>query len=369
MVTPIFNTITSSICQFEIAPVLPSASINTIPLVGVWNPAIINTSVVGPTTYTFVPNSGQCVSSVPYQVIITVTPSIVSNFAPINPICSGDTPPLLSNTAPNGVVGTWSPSVISNVNSGSYEFTPSATGCVAKQILQVTVIPQIVPNFPNLSLCKGDTSVVLNTTSPNGITGTWLPSVINPNVNGNYVFTPHPFQCASNQTISITLHQSLLQSVDYELSDAFSENQTITIITVPAGNYLYQLDNGTTQTIPVFQYVSPGLHQVTITDINGCNTMLQIKNIRVVNYPHFFTPNGDGTNDYWNISGLTISNKAYIYIFDRFGKLIKQLKPMEQGWNGIYNGRLMPSTDYWFTIEYVEDNVPKQFSSHFALKR
>ncbi|MBT8265132.1 MAG: T9SS type B sorting domain-containing protein, partial [Bacteroidia bacterium] len=62
---------------------------------------------------------------------------------------------------------------------------------------------------------------------------------------------------------------------------------------------------------------------------------------------------------------------AKIYIFDRFGKLLKQLSPTSQGWNGTYNGALMPSDDYWFMVEYNEpsDQSRKEFRAHFTLKR
>ena len=64
-----------------------------------------------------------------------------------------------------------------------------------------------------------------------------------------------------------------------------------------------------------------------------------------------------------------------IYIFDRYGKLIKQISAAATGgWNGTYNGQPLPATDYWFTVDYYEiaptgDLVPKQFKAHFSLKR
>ncbi|HZW62389.1 MAG TPA: T9SS type B sorting domain-containing protein, partial [Flavobacteriaceae bacterium] len=62
---------------------------------------------------------------------------------------------------------------------------------------------------------------------------------------------------------------------------------------------------------------------------------------------------------------------AKIYIFDRYGKLLKQLSPTGSGWDGMYNGEPLPSSDYWFTVEYYEPEgtTKKQFSAHFTLKR
>jgi len=60
---------------------------------------------------------------------------------------------------------------------------------------------------------------------------------------------------------------------------------------------------------------------------------------------------------------------AKIYIFDRYGKLIKEISPQSPGWDGTYNGNLMPSTDYWFRVDYNEADALKQFKAHFSLKR
>jgi len=80
--------------------------------------------------------------------------------------------------------------------------------------------------------------------------------------------------------------------------------------------------------------------------------------------PKFFTPNGDGYNDYWNIKGVNniFSSKSIIYIFDRYGKLMKQILPSSQGWDGTINGEPMPADDYWFTKK-----SEKKFSDFFVL--
>ena len=92
------------------------------------------------------------------------------------------------------------------------------------------------------------------------------------------------------------------------------------------------------------------------------------KTVAVLGIPKFFTPNNDGYNDYWNIKGAngTFNNSAQILIFDRYGKLIKQINASSNGWDGTYIGNQMPADDYWYTIK-LEDG--RETKGHFSLKR
>ncbi|MNK75457.1 hypothetical protein D3C87_949980 [compost metagenome] len=98
-----------------------------------------------------------------------------------------------------------------------------------------------------------------------------------------------------------------------------------------------------------------------------------ISGVSIIDYPNFFTPNGDGFHDTWNIIGLGEQTDATIYIFDRYSKLIKQIASNGEGWDGTFGGSPVPSTDYWFTVtykEYIGDTpTTKEFKSHFSLKR
>jgi len=154
------------------------------------------------------------------------------------------------------------------------------------------------------------------------------------------------------------------------VTDAFTNNATITVTVNPVGtgNLIYSLDGGAWQTSNVFTGVQAGSHEIMVEDVEGCTNLTQP--ITVIDYPKYFTPNGDGIHDYWNVIGLNQA-AAKLYIFDRYGKLIKQISPTDQnpGWDGTYNGEQAPSTDYWFTIDFIENNQQKQFKSHFSLKR
>ncbi len=128
---------------------------------------------------------------------------------------------------------------------------------------------------------------------------------------------------------------------------------------------MYSLDEGPLQSSNVFTGVSAGEHTVTVIDKESCTYLTQV--VPIIDYPHYFTPNGDGIHDTWNIVGLVGTVK--ILVFDRYGNVLKQISPNEPGWDGTYNGNPLPSDDYWFTIDFVEQNVTKQFKAHFAMKR
>ena len=156
--------------------------------------------------------------------------------------------------------------------------------------------------------------------------------------------------------------------VSYEVGGDFTETQSITVTAIgTGGDYEYQLDNGLYQDSSVFENVTSGLHILTVRDKNGCG--ITTKDAIVINYPHYFTPNGDGLNDTWNIKDLKDQPISIIYIFDRYGKLIKKVRPSSDGWDGTYDNTSMPSDDYWFSINYQKNGEEKEFKAHFALKR
>jgi gliding motility-associated-like protein len=181
--------------------------------------------------------------------------------------------------------------------------------------------------------------------------------------------------CVSNVSNTFTVIQSgpaQLSDPAYTVSNPFEDNQVIVVNVVGFGQYEFSLDDGPFQINNVFENVSLGSHTITIRDAKGntsCGEIV-IDNVQTINYPHYFTPNGDGIHDTWNVVGLENEPRAKLYIFDRYGKLLKQLSTTGNGWDGTYNGYLLPSTDYWFKIEFPNlKSEWKEFKSHFSLKR
>ncbi len=160
--------------------------------------------------------------------------------------------------------------------------------------------------------------------------------------------------------------------VGVNILDSLSDQNNVEITVLGGGSYEYSLNGGPFQESPVFLDVPPGQNTVVVNDTNGCGTTNPIPFL-VVGYPKFFTPNGDGIHDAWNIQGIETLTDPVVFIFDRYGKLLKQLDQTSPGWDGTFNGRPLPSSDYWFRLEYVrQDNgqpVQEVVRAHFSLKR
>nr|WP_313810016.1 T9SS type B sorting domain-containing protein [Allomuricauda sp.] len=160
------------------------------------------------------------------------------------------------------------------------------------------------------------------------------------------------------------------------LDDLVNSNQTdpynVEFVPLGDGNYEYALNGGEYQDDPVFMDVPPGMNSVVINDTNGCGTSQPIEFL-VVGYPKFFTPNADNFHDFWNVYGVDQLTNPRIFIFDRFGKLLKEFPTSSLGWDGTFNGRDMPSSDYWFRLDYDRDDqgvvVARSVRRHFSLVR
>ena len=187
---------------------------------------------------------------------------------------------------------------------------------------------------------------------------------------GLYTVTATHITTGCSGSSSATVSASSIAIGSATVGQDFDQNQVITVtVTGGSGDYEYILNNGPIQSSNYFTNVLQGENVIIVRDKNGCGEL--VLTVYSLNYPYFFTPNGDGFNDTWNISGLENQPTSLIYIFDRYGKLLKTLKASGgNGWDGTYNGENMPSTDYWFTLLYTNsEGFEKKFKAHFSLKR
>ncbi|SDW50573.1 T9SS type B sorting domain-containing protein [Flavobacterium degerlachei] len=377
--TPTFTAV-APICSGEALAALPLQSINNIN--GSWSPALNNTAS---TEYTFTPNAGQCANTA--KLTIVVNQKTTPTFTAIAAICEGETLAALPLQSNNSINGTWSPAP-NNITTTEYTFTPNAGQCANQTKLTISVKPKPIPLLTDGKICvdKNSNAVIqsylldskLNNATHNfewfldGFTIlNATQSTFEATQKGTYsVKATNKSTNCSSTVIEAIVTETLSNTTTFKITqtNAFSDNATLTIAVIEgSANYEYQLDQNPFQESNVFSEVTPGTHTIRIVDTEGCTDLSY--QVIVIGYPKFFTPNGDGHNDTWKIIGFNSQYNPSITIFDRYGKLLKQINSIDFGWDGTYNGQVMPATDYWFRVIYLEDGINKEFKSHFSLKR
>jgi gliding motility-associated-like protein len=358
---PDFTQIPDSCAGTEIT--LPTISNNGI--TGSWSPTFDANNT---TTYTFTPDAGLCATATDMTVVII--PTQPPTFNQIGPFCVGETIPSLPTTSTNGINGTWSPASMDNTTNTLYTFSPNGGACIETVNMTVAVLQETTPTFQINDICIGETIGTLPSISNEGISGSWTPAPNNL-ATTTYTFTPDVGECSTTttETVQVNPVNNLVISIE-SISEPFDTNQVIEVsVSGGSGNYEYQLDGGDWQNSAIFQnVVGCENHIIKVKDAEGCSNDPETT-FTILDYPKFFTPNGDGYNDLWNIRCLQ-TQAGIISVFNRHGKLLNQFKTNFPGWNGTYNGKLLPASDYWFIVTYYDENgKEKQFKSHFSLIR
>jgi gliding motility-associated-like protein len=107
-----------------------------------------------------------------------------------------------------------------------------------------------------------------------------------------------------------------------------------------------------------------------VKDTKGCveekTVFLDFLDIEI---PEFFTPQGDGINDYWYPIHVEVYPNISVKIFDRYQRLIAEYKGPTGAWDGNYDKKALPSGDYWYIIKLNEASDNREFKGHFSLIR
>ncbi|WP_452228881.1 T9SS type B sorting domain-containing protein [Lacinutrix sp. MEBiC02404] len=212
--------------------------------------------------------------------------------------------------------------------------------------------------------------------NPNNYTYAWsngeTTNEIQVNEIGSYTVTITNAESCDKSRI-LTVEASNIATIDaVEVIDGSIRN-TITVLTSGEGIYEYALYDADGvlylpyQSSNILENVYPGMYTIAVMDIkNNCGIVEQP--VSVIGFPQYFTPNNDGIHDTWQVLGISnlIQPNTKIKIFNRYGKLIKQISPSSTGWDGTFNGEYLPSEDYWFAIT-LQDG--REYFNHFSLIR
>ncbi|QEE50979.1 T9SS type B sorting domain-containing protein [Flavobacterium alkalisoli] len=244
------------------------------------------------------------------------------------------------------------------------------SGCYATTSFDLIVNPQpVIDMADNFPLCKGETILL---EAPVGFEAYhWSTGhndrTITVDTPGTYTvsvgLTVNGTWCGSSKTV--TVYTSEAPTITQVSTDDWTaSHNSISISVSGSGSYEYSLDGVTYQDSPEFNRLDSGIYNVYARDKNGCG--IDMKEIVLLMYPRFFTPNDDGVNDTWRISYAWLEPNAMVHIFDRYGKRIVSFRGDSVGWDGKYHGSNLPATDYWFVVERESGRV---YKGHFSLVR
>ncbi len=224
--------------------------------------------------------------------------------------------------------------------------------------------------FPELQTYSPDYS---NLDTSRSYTYLWLPEGqttpdLQTNLIGDHTLrvTDDLTGCYRELTFTIDRKEAAIIE-DIAVTDA-SENNTAVITISGSGAYEFTLDDpiGPYQDDNKFIGLLPGFHTVYVRSKEGCGIVE--KQFSIIGFMKYFTPNGDGYHDTWQVQGISdmVQPGTVIRVFDRYGKLLKELNPLGLGWDGTFRGENLPSGDYWFDVLLEDGRI---FKSHFTLKR
>ena len=260
-------------------------------------------------------------------------------------------------------------------------FVRDAQGCETNVIVEIepgvnlaaTVTPmyECTGNIPDnyLNIVLEDESIVndlmyaLDSTDPADMQLT--ADFTNMVPGDHYITIAHANGCMTTYDFTIEAYEPLTLTL---------ENNNINQITAIAEGgvedytfYFNDIDNGTDNT---FYINRTDTYTVTVVDQNGCEATAEIfMEFIDVEFPNFFTPDGDGLNDLWipdNIEGFP---DVLIKIYDRYGRVVEEMTRNVQGWDGNYDGKPLPTGDYWYVVQLQGELDDREFVGHFTLYR
>jgi len=253
-----------------------------------------------------------------------------------------------------------------------YNITNTETGCRSIDSFDLIVHPKPEIVMDDLfAICAGD---ILQIEAPAGYTSySWSTGETTQSINvtdeGQYTVTVvDQFGCENSHTVTVTSSEAaIIENVnvtDFQVADGNS----ITVSVSGNGDYEYSLDGVNYQDSNVFSGLYPGTYTVYVSDKKGCGITQQ--EVDILGAPQFFTPNGDGYNDFWQIINVSKRPGTTVYIYDRYGKLMADINSAGPGWDGNYKGQPALSTDYWYIANVKEpDGKIREVKGHFALIR
>ncbi len=345
------------------------------------------------TIYVYSPSNGTC-PAVESSFMVTIN-GLETNISVENESCLGNNDAFISVQVTNGtapysvsldsgsvIVFANNSFIIDELSTGNYSLTITDTnGCEVTEVfdiqtegvnLNATVNPiygcdsGLYTNSLDVTLL--DSSVVsdvmyaIDSTDPNDFvldsdftnisTGPHFLAILHT----NGCMETIPFEIEDREPLSLSLN-------------SFNINQIVATVTGGTAPYTYFFNDEPGSSENTYSITYSGVHTVRVLDGNGCEVFdtisLEFLDIEI---PNFFTPNNDGQNDTWNPKNIAGFPNIETIIFDRYGREIRIMGALGNGWDGVYEGKSLPSGDYWYIVK-LNDGSEREFVGNFTLYR
>jgi gliding motility-associated-like protein len=248
-----------------------------------------------------------------------------------------------------------------------YARVENAEGCfhTDSAMLQVLPKPTASVSFDNATICTGRN---IQLGAGGGISYKWAPvnglsqtdiadPIASPVSSTVFVVTVTGSNtCTDTASVKIEVSENI--KADAGADKIIIKGETVQLInTTGQGIYSWSpntyLDNATTKE-PYASPVEDIDYVLTVTSVAGCNTDMDTVNVIVFNdiyVPNAFSPDGNGTNDTWNIPALAAFPNFELYVYNRIGGLVYQCKNNFIPWDGYYKGEPLESGAYVYFIK------------------
>ncbi|MEJ1221469.1 T9SS type B sorting domain-containing protein [Sediminicola sp. 1XM1-17] len=179
--------------------------------------------------------------------------------------------------------------------------------------------------------------------------------------------------------ITVSHANGCIKTIDFEIEQyepltLVLEQKNINEITAVASggrqNYTFYLGDQDKGSKTTFFINRTDTYTVTVVDENGCEATQQIfVEFIDIEIPNFFTPDGDGQNDFWKPKNEESWPNILTIIFDRYGREVYRMRLNDQGWDGFYKETELPTGDYWYVLKLKGEEDDREFVGHFTLYR
>lgn len=305
-------------------------------------------------------------------------------------ICLGDQ---ITLNAQGGTTYSWSPlNLLTNVNGSSVETNILTTSQIFVEISNPcgtvfeSVTIEVIEVFPEIVadtvICPGDLATLW---ASGGTTYSWTPTetLTSPNNDTTFAMPQEPtvyqvlvenaLGCSKTLSVSVGLYQ--IPSVNVSGPTFVLSGQEIELNATTNGvSYFWENEDSVLCSNCLSTLVTPeetSYYYFTAIDTNGCRNTDSIEVLieSSLYVPNSFTPNGDGTNDFFRIEAREVHD-FQLYIFNRWGQLIYETTDPNDFWDGSHKGKGVQIDAYVWKIDYLDNQkVRHEFIGHVNVIR